>query len=52
MSVYYLSKTVTRPMDETIELVTTRPKLRAKFAEVTAWKAEYAEMQARGEGVN
>ncbi len=33
-----------------VELVTDRPKLRAKFAEVAAWKAQYAELQARGEG--
>lgn len=34
-----------------VERVAARPKLRAKFAEVMAWKAEYAEMQARGAGV-
>ncbi len=34
-----------------MKLVMDRPKLRARFDELKLWKDEYAQMQARGEGV-
>lgn len=34
-----------------LDLILERPKCRQKFAEQAAWRVEYAQMQARGEGV-
>ena len=34
-----------------LDLVTARPRLRPHFEQQRAWRDEYAEMQARGEGV-
>jgi len=40
-----------RALKRCVELVMARPKLGTKFAELCDWRAEYRQMQARGEGV-
>ena len=41
-----------RALKRCVGLIMTRPKLVEKFAELCAWRAEYRQMQARGEGVD
>ena len=40
-----------RAVNQCRELVMSRPKIRAKYDEQAAWSKEYADLQARGEGV-